>query len=121
MKRYATLAVVGTFTLTLLAGTAFAGHDDYKTSYEDRNGVKWYPNYGYDKGLKAGARSGHVDAEKGFRFRASDHGQFRSGLDGYVGKCSKDEYKEAFRAGYMKGYRQAYNETMKSFGYRQIR
>lgn len=123
MKRCASLLVVGTFAFTMVAGAAFAaGGDDYHgTSYEDRNGVRWYPNYGYDKGMKDGMHSGHVDAEKGFRYRAEDHGQFRSGTDGYQGKCTKDEYKEAYRAGYLKGYKQAYGETMKSLGYRQIR
>ena len=121
MKRFASLALAATFALTMLGATAFAGDETYHTSYEDRNGVRWYPNYGYDKGLKDGMHSGHVDAEKGFRFRAEDHGQFRSGTDGYDGRGTKDEYKEAYRSGYMKGYKQAYGETMRSLGYRQVR
>lgn len=119
MKRIASFVVMGSMALTTLGSIAVA--DDRGTSYEDRNGVKWYANYGYDKGLKDGQHSGHDDAEHGFRFRAADHGQFKGGLDGYRGKCTKEEYKQAYRAGYMKGYRTAYDETMRSFGYRQVR
>ncbi len=121
MKKFASLAMAGTLAMTMLGTAAFAGGQSYTTSYEDRNGVRWYPNYGYDRGYRDGMHSGHGDAEKGYRFRAEDHGQFRSGSDGYDGRGSKDEYKEAYRAGYMKGYKQAYGETMKSFGYRQVR
>ena len=119
MKRIASLAVMGCLGLTMLVAAAVA--DDHGTSYEDRNGVKWYANYGYDKGLKDGQHSGHEDAEHGFRFRATDHGQFKDGMDGFRGKCTKEEYKQAYRAGYMKGYRAAFDETMRSFGYRQVR
>lgn len=121
MRRFASLAIVGTLALTMLGATAFAGDDYQGTSYEDRNGVRWYANYGFDRGMRDGTHSGHVDAEKGLRFRATDHGQFRGGTDGFQGGCTKDEYKEAYRAGYMKGYRQAFGDTMKSLGYRQVR
>ncbi len=118
MKRMASLAVMATLALTMLGAAAVA--DDRGTSYEDRNGVKWYANYGYDKGLKDGGHSGHEDAEHGYRFRATDHGQFKDAMDGFNGHCTKEEYKQAYRAGYMKGYRQAFDETMRSFGYRQV-
>lgn len=123
MKGFAAMAIVGTLALTVLGATAFAADkDDYKgTSYEDRNGVRWYPNRGYDRGMKDGSKSGHQDAEKGFRYRADQHGQFRSGTDGWNGRGKKDEYVEAYRAGYTKGYKQAFNETMHSLGYRQVR
>ena len=123
MKRFAVLAIMGTLALTVLAATAFAADkDDYKgTSYEDRSGVRWYPNHGYDRGMKDGSKSGHQDAEKGYRYRADQHGQFRSGTDGWDGRGKKDEYIEAYRAGYTKGYKQAFNETMHSLGYRQVR
>ncbi len=115
MKKMAGLIVAGTLALTILGTTAFAGDDH--SSYTDRNGVRWYANYGYDRGMRDGAHSGHKDAEHGFRFRATDHGQFRSGTDGYDGSGSKEEYRESYRAGYRKGYRQAYDETMLSLGY----
>lgn len=118
MKRIASLAIAGFLALTVLGATAFAGDH---TSYEDRNGVRWTANYGYDNGLKDGQHSGRQDAEHGYRFRATDHGQFKSAMDGYSGHCSKDDYKSAYRAGYMKGYRQAYDVTMRSYGYRQVR
>lgn len=121
MNRIASLAMVGTFALAMLGTAVAAPGDQPGTSYEDRNGVTWYANYGFDRGLKDGARSGHEDAEKGFRYRATDHGQFKSGTDGFNGGCSKDTYKEAYRAGYLKGYRQAYTDTMKSFGYNRVR
>ena len=121
MRRIASLAIAGTLGLALLGATAFAGDDYHGTTYEDRNGVRWYPNNGYDRGLKDGTHSGHVDAEKGQRFRAQEHGQFRSATDGYDGRGTKDAYKEAYRNGYMKGYKQAFGETMRSLGYRQVR
>ncbi len=116
MKKLAGLLAAGTLALTMLGGMAFAG-DDYHTSYTDRNGVRWYASPGYDRGFRDGAHSGHGDAEKGYRFRAQDHGQFRSGTDGWDGNGAKDAYRESYRAGYMKGYKQAYDETMRSLGY----
>ena len=116
MRRFGFLATALLAGLTILAGSAFAG-DDYKgTSYEDRNGVKWYANYGFDRGFKDGSKSGRQDAEKGYRFRASDHGQFKGGLDGFKGG-NKEDYKDAYRAGYMKGYKEQYNRTSRNFGY----
>lgn len=120
MKRYASLAIAAALGLTILGSVAFAG-DNHGTSYEDRNGVRWYANYGYDRGLKDGTHSGREDAEKGFRFRATDHGQFKSAMDGYQGHCTKDEYKDSYRAGYMKGYKETYNQVMRSYGYRSLR
>jgi len=119
MKKLASLIVLGTLALTMLGASAFAG-DNSHSSYTDQNGVRWYANYGFDHGMRDGAHSGHQDAEQGFRFRASDHGQFRNGTGGYDGAGSKEEYRESYRAGYLKGYRQAYDETMRSLGYHRV-
>jgi hypothetical protein len=119
MKRIASLAIMGTLALSMLGGAAFgADWDDYHGNrYADRDDYRGRANYGFDRGLHDGSHSGHEDAEHGYRFRATDHGQFKGGLDGYNGGCSKDEYRDAYRAGYMRGYRQAFNETVRSMGY----
>ncbi|ABF43417.1 hypothetical protein Acid345_4417 [Candidatus Koribacter versatilis Ellin345] len=119
MKKLAGLFAAGALALTMLGGMAFAG-DDYHTSYTDRDGTKWYASPGFDRGFRDGGHSGHVDAEHGFRFRASDHGQFRGGTDGWNGNGAKDAYRESYRAGYLKGYREAYDETMRSLGYHKV-
>jgi hypothetical protein len=122
MKRIAVLAIAGTLALTVLGAAAFASDANYKgTSYEDKNGVRWYANKGYDRGIKDGEKAGHQDAEKGYRYRVDEHGQFRSATDGWNGWGHKEEYKDAYRAGYSKGYKQAFNETMHSLGYRRVR
>ena len=47
MKRIAALAIAGTLALTVLGAAAFAPDANYKgTSYEDKNGVRWYREQG---------------------------------------------------------------------------
>jgi hypothetical protein len=117
MKRFGFLAMALLVGLTMLASTAFAG-DNKGTSYQDRNGVKWYANYGFDRGLRDGSHAGRQDAEKGYRFRAQEHGQFRSAMDGFKGG-RKDDYKDAYRAGYLKGYKEEYRMTSRTYEYRR--
>lgn len=90
--------------IAALAGTAVA-HDGY--GYYGRRPV----HYGYVNGYRLGQQAGGEDAARRIRFRATDHGSFRSGMDGYRGG-NRHIYRDQFRAGYMQGYRQAYSATM---------
>ncbi len=114
MKKRASLALVATLALGLLGGTAVAQDRDdwhYGTYTYDSRG---YMHYAFDTGFREGQQAGQEDAARRIRFRATDHGAFRSGMDGYRGG-NRWAYQDAFRDGYMRGYRQAYGETMERF------
>lgn len=64
--------------------------------------------FGYQDGLAAGRQ----DQMKGDKFKPSDHDLYKNGLHGWTASLgTKDEFKQLYREGFMKGYQQGYQGT----------
>ncbi len=118
MKKRASLVLVGTLALGMLGGTAMAQGPGWYGPYGPYERVS--VRYGFDNGYREGLQAGREDAERRIRFRATDHGAFRGGMDGYRGGNPR-AYQDAFRNGYVRGYRQAYGATMERYRWHEHR
>ena len=68
---------------------------------------------GYRRGYDDGFRKGQSDVERGHRFKfKTDDWEDSRGYEHWMG--DKRDYKYAYRDGYERGYREAYN----NYGYR---
>jgi hypothetical protein len=68
---------------------------------------------GFRRGYDDGSRKGQYDAERGHRFKfKNDDWEDSRGFHRWMG--DKRDYKYAYRDGYERGYREAYN----NYGYR---
>lgn len=110
MKRIATwrwmkVALLLT-TFSLAFGSVAWGYDSRQDEVRQR---------AYRNGYSDGARTGHFDRERGFRFRFKND-QWHDGRSGYeYWMGSFGRYKKAYRNGYEDGYRRGFE----SFGYRR--
>ena len=64
--------------------------------------------FGYQDGLAAGRR----DQMKGEKFKPTDHDLYKDGLHGWTASLgTKDQFKQLYREGFMKGYQDGYQGT----------
>ena len=64
----------------------------------------------YDQGYRDGLRVGIDDAQRGQTFNFTVRSEYRRGDDGYRSSLGdRDQYREDFRVGFERGYREAFD------------
>lgn len=110
--------------------------DDYRNRNRDndyRNNDGYYgnnPNYrDYDnnystarqEGYRDGLAAGRDDSFDGERYNPQKHSDYKKGTDGYNGRGSKGQYKQAYRDAFLEGYAQGYNRNQNVYNNRNRR
>ena len=107
MKRYLLIPAVSMFALALAApASAQFGRPS------DRNGY-YGSGLAYDNGYREGIKEGEKDGRSRDQFDFRDEGDWRDGDHGYRREYGpreqyRDLYRQAFRDGYDRGYREAF-------------
>ena len=82
-------------------GQSYRYDDDYHNRHDEARGQ------GYRAGYRDGQRQGQYDYERGRRFKfKTDDWEDSRGFEHWMG--SKGHYKQAYRDGYERAYRQTY-------------
>ena len=81
--------------------------DRYPDRYETRRSINAGP--AFDLGYREGLEEGRKDRDKHKRFDPDNHGEFRDADHGYRSEYgSKELFRDEFRDGFLRGYREAY-------------
>ena len=118
MKRIAILAVAGTIGLGEPTPAQAAdvrvnvriGQPDYR-DYRDRDDARFVDRIAFDNGYRDGVRDGNRDERRNERFAYRDERNYRDANNGYRREYgSRWEYASAYRRGFERGYRRAYDD-----------
>ena len=85
-------------------------HDRATASPADQMaaGDRQAEQFGYQDGLAAGRQ----DRNKGDKFKPQDHDLYKNGMHGWTAELgTKDQFKQLYREGFVKGYQEGYQGT----------
>jgi hypothetical protein len=82
----------------------------------NRNNNGGYNNNNYSsaaqrEGYRDGLAAGRDDRRDREQYNPQKHSDYKKGTDGYTGRGSKGQYKQAYRQAFLQGYAQAYNRN----------